>query len=156
MEILDDCGSTIDYIVKRLNWDEQTKENALKSYPSIAKCHVTKVSMSYFDEFLQTTFHSVKLIIQAKNLLDFLLSETHFTEDDISSYPRVFSNSLETLKTRLKELKSVKLHPKRLYVICLESKRYLKMIEQHCNRFNDTEIWSNFHHIETRIKQKCK
>lgn len=43
MEILDDCSNTIDYIAKRLNWDQMTKENVLKSYPSIAKCNVTKV-----------------------------------------------------------------------------------------------------------------
>lgn len=42
-EILDDCCNTIDYIAKRLNWDQITKENILKSYPFIAKCNVTKV-----------------------------------------------------------------------------------------------------------------
>lgn len=84
------------------------------------------------------------------------MNETHFTEDDISSYPRVFSNSIETLKNRINELESVELKPKRLYIICLDRKNYLKFIEKHCCQLNDKKIWSNFRKIETEIKQKFK
>lgn len=91
---------------------------------------------------------------QAKKLIDYLLNETHFTEDNISSYPRVFSNSVETLENRMKELQSVELKPKRLYIICLDRKNYLKFIEKHCCHLNDKRIWTNFQKIEIEIKQK--
>ena len=42
-ELLDGCSNAIDYIGKRLNWDEKTKENALKSCPALAKCNMSKV-----------------------------------------------------------------------------------------------------------------
>lgn len=56
MEILDDCSNTIDYIAKRLKWDQMTKENVLKSYPSIAKCNVTKVIIKRKDIALFMSF----------------------------------------------------------------------------------------------------
>lgn len=86
--------------------------------------------------------------------MDFLLNETHFTEDDISSYPRVFMNSLEKLRIRLEELATLKYVPKRLYIICLEQKRYLEIIEKHCRCINDESVWINFRKIERRIKEK--
>lgn len=91
---------------------------------------------------------------QVRDLLDYLLTETHFTEADISSYPRVFMNSLETLKSRFAELLTVEYVPRRLYIICLDRKRYLEMIEKHCKRMNDEQIWCNFRKIEKRIKEK--
>lgn len=93
---------------------------------------------------------------QAKHLLDYLLSETHFDESDITSYPRVFMNSVETLKGRLNELSTVGYVPKRLYIICLDQKRYLEVIEKHCKRLNDENIWRHFRIIEKRIKEKWK
>lgn len=161
-EILDDCTSTIDYVAKRLNWDEMTKENLLKRYPSIAKCNVTKVIEHKHIALFMSRIKKEELIMpihfnfQAKSLIDYLLNETHFTEHDITSCPRVFSNSVETLENRIKELQSVKLKPERMYIICLDRKNYLKFIERHCSRLNDKEIWSNFQKIETKIKQKCK
>lgn len=103
-----------------------------------------------FDEnFSSECFYS-----QAKHLLDYLLTETHFTESDITSYPRVFMNSFETLKGRLDELSTVAYVPKRLYIICLDRKRYLEVIQKHCKRLNDENIWHNFRIIEKRIKEK--
>lgn len=86
--------------------------------------------------------------------MDYLLNETHFTESDITSFPRVFASSVDTLTTRLEELSTVRFVPKRLYFICLERKRYLEMIETHCQRLNDDNIWQNFRLIEKRIKEK--
>lgn len=63
---------------------------------------------------------------------------------------------METLENRMKQLESVELKPKRLYIICLDRKSYLKFIERHCSRLNDTKIWSNFRKIEIEIKQKYK
>lgn len=93
-------------------------------------------------------------LFQIRNHLDFLLTETHFTESDISSYPRVFINSLEKIKARLEELATLKYVPKRLYIICLEKKRYLQIIEKHCQDINDEIVWENFRKIERRIKEK--
>lgn len=42
-EILDGCNNGIDYIAKRLNWDNNTKEDALKRWPSLAKINIPKV-----------------------------------------------------------------------------------------------------------------
>ncbi|XP_055301881.1 transcription termination factor, mitochondrial-like [Sitodiplosis mosellana] len=131
-ELLNGCGNAIDYIGKRLNWDEKTKISALKSCPALAKCNMTKI----------------------RQQLDFLLNETHFTEDDISSYPRVFTNSLKKLRTRMNELATVKYKAKRLYIICLERKRYLEIIEKHCQCIDDENVWINFREIEKRIKEK--
>lgn len=121
-------------------------QRQLNRKTSLCSCHLCgndlKISI-YFD-------------FQAKKLIDYLLNETHFTEHDITSHPRVFSNSVETLENRIKELLSVELKPKRLYIICLDRKSYLKFIEKHCSRLNDKRIWSNFQKIETEIKQKCK
>lgn len=89
-------------------------------------------------------------------MLDFLLHETHFTEDDISSCPRVFTNSLKTLQTRLHELASVEYKPDRLYIICLDRKRYLKLVEKHCQSRNDADAWCKFRKIEKAIKEKLK
>lgn len=97
---------------------------------------------------------SMYMCIQVRNLLDFLLDDTHFTEDDITSYPRVFTNSLEKLKSRLDELATVNYIPRRLYIICLERKRYMEMIEKHCTDMGDVNIWNNFRKIERRIKEK--
>lgn len=88
-----------------------------------------------------------------RNILDFLLNDTHFTDYDITSYPRVFTNSLEKLKLRLDELATIKCIPKRLYIICLERKRYMEMIEKHCANMDDVNIWNNFRKIERRIKE---
>lgn len=162
-EILDDCSSTFDYISKRLNWDQADQEKALKRYPTIVKCHVTKViEQKAFALFISLIIKKKIRVIpndlnfQAKKLIDYLLNETHFTEDDITSCPRVFSHSVETLENRMKELQSIGLKPNRLYTICLDRKSYLKFIEKHCYRLNDKKIWENFQKIETEIKQKLK
>lgn len=54
-EILDGCDEAIDYIAKRLNWDDATKVNVLKSYPSIAKCNVAKVRINTFKLYILFT-----------------------------------------------------------------------------------------------------
>ena len=54
----------------------------------------------------------------------------------------------------MNELSTVKYVPKRLYIICLEQKRYLEMIEKHCQSIDDESIWMNFREIEKRIKEK--
>lgn len=41
--ILDGSSDVVEYIAKRLGWDEQTKESALKSHPSLSKCNIFKV-----------------------------------------------------------------------------------------------------------------
>lgn len=41
--ILNGCGSAVEYIAKRLNWDQETTERALKSSPAIGKCNIAKV-----------------------------------------------------------------------------------------------------------------
>lgn len=89
-------------------------------------------------------------------MLDFLLNETHFTEDDISSCPRVFRNSLKTLQTRLNELASVEYKPNRLYIICLDRRRYLQFVEKHCQSINNANVWCKFREIEKSIKGKLK
>lgn len=63
-------------------------------------------------------------------------------------------NSLEELKARIEELATVKYVPKRVYIICLDRKRYLSTIQKHCQRINDENVWMNFRNIEKRIKEK--
>lgn len=155
-EVLDGCDNAVDYIAKRLNWDRRAKESALKSCPSIAKCNVAKVTHPFYKSFhIRTKIWKFSLF-QVRRLLDYLLTETHFTEADISSHPRVFMNSLETLKARFAETLSVEYMPKRLYIICLDRKRYLEIIEKHCQRMNNENIWCKFRKIEKGIKEKWK
>lgn len=63
-------------------------------------------------------------------------------------------NSLDEIKARMEELATVEFVPKRLYIICLDRKRYLSTIEKHCHLINDEIIWKNFRKIEKRIKEK--
>ncbi|XP_031635754.1 transcription termination factor, mitochondrial-like [Contarinia nasturtii] len=131
-DLLDDCSNAIEYLAKHLDWDRKTTQKALKSCPTLVKCNIIKIQKH----------------------LDFLLNETHFTKEDITSYPRVFNNSLETLRVRFNELAAIKCHPKRVYVICLEKKRYLEMIEKHCQSVDDKNVWEHFRKIEKRLKEK--
>lgn len=82
------------------------------------------------------------------------MTETHFSEADISGYPRVLTKGLKELRSRIEELATVEYVPKRLYIICLERKGYLNAVEKHCERINDANIWKNFKTIEKRIKEK--
>lgn len=92
--------------------------------------------------------------LQVEKLLDFLLKETHFTQTDITSCLRVFASNLEELKIRLNELTAIEFIPKRLYIICLDRKRYLKIIEQYCEGKNENRIWDQFMLIEKRLKER--
>lgn len=56
-ELLDGCTNAIDYIVKRLNWDEETKRSALKSCPALLKCNMFKV-FTFRRHFF---FYSIKI-----------------------------------------------------------------------------------------------
>lgn len=94
------------------------------------------------------------LKFQIRKLLDFLLNETHFTEFDISSCPRIFTLNFKELKLRISELTTINFIPKRLYIICLDRKQYLKIIKNHCQILDDEIVWNNFQKIEKRIKER--
>lgn len=42
-ELLNGCTNAIDFIAKRLHWDEETKGSVLKSCPALVKCNISKV-----------------------------------------------------------------------------------------------------------------
>lgn len=153
-EILNGCSNGIDYIAKRLNWDENAKISALKNWPSLAKTNVSKVRFILLLEFHSKCKLKLLFWLQIRNQLDFLLNETHFTETDIGTCLRVFMISYEELMARIDELSTVNYVPKRLYIVCLDRKRYLSTIEKHCQRINDEHVWQNFRTIEKRIKEK--
>ncbi|XP_037049340.1 transcription termination factor, mitochondrial-like isoform X2 [Bradysia coprophila] len=129
--VLGECADTVDYIAKRLNWDAAAKRKALKTYPPLVKCSVTKV----------------------KNHLDYLLNETHFTIDDINSTMAVFRTKLDELKLRMGELAAIGLVPRKLYSICLDKRSYLDMVWRFCERKNRPAAFELYKSIEKRVKK---
>lgn len=85
--------------------------------------------------------------------LDYLLNETHFTSEDISSHVSVFGRNLDELKLRLNELHAIGLIPRKLYLLCLDSKRYLEMVGKFFREKNCPIISFKFKSIEKRIKK---
>lgn len=47
-QLLDGCTDVVEYASKRLGWDKQTKQNALKSNPLFTKCKISKVKRTNF------------------------------------------------------------------------------------------------------------
>lgn len=86
--------------------------------------------------------------------LDYLLNETHFTAEDISSNVSVFRRNLDELKLRMDELASIGLIPEKLYFICLDSKRYLERVGKFCTKKKCPVTLNRFKSIEKRIKNQ--
>ncbi|GAB6021572.1 hypothetical protein CHUAL_004166 [Chamberlinius hualienensis] len=64
-----------------------------------------------------------------KMVLDFLY-DNGFTADQIRSTPRVFFQSLETIKQRLKELTALQFHPTNLHILCSTVKEHQNLVSR--------------------------
>lgn len=84
--------------------------------------------------------------------IDYLLNETHFTIEDISSNVSVFRTNLDELKIRMNELTAIGLIPRKLYSICLAKRMYLEMVGKFCRKKNCLVASETFKSIEKRIK----
>lgn len=94
--------------------------------------------------------------MQIKQHLDYLLNEAKITIEDITLHPSIFKSSLDELKIRVNELRSLGL----LFDVAflkLDRKGYLERIKTRSKykiKINDEHFFNNFHAIEDRIKSK--
>lgn len=155
---LGESTNTVDYVAKRLNWDETAKQRALKQYPPLSKCSVLKVKLrlGIFSPYYQWSIHQFLFVslTQVKAHLDYILNETHFTVKDINSTLSVFRCNLGELQLRINELGKIGFTPTKLYQICLSKSQYLEMVAKFIATKNKTpDSVKTFMSIEKRIKK---
>lgn len=100
--------TVIDYLSKRLNYDQATMKLIVMRHPSVLKCRVTKI----------------------KEVLDYLLDEAKFEPYQIANVIRVLTHSLETTKERIDELSKLGCRPSTLTIICRSQNMYNKFIQE--------------------------
>lgn len=70
---------------------------------------------------------SVSFHLQMKNIIDYLLSETNYTKEDIVSTPQVLYFSLETIEKRIEELRMAGVSLPRLTKLVQGQSRFNKL-----------------------------
>ncbi|KAJ9586495.1 hypothetical protein L9F63_019853 [Diploptera punctata] len=99
-------SSVVEYLTQQLECDVETVEFLASKHPILLKKHVTKLN----------------------EVFDFLYAEG-FTPQQVIQVPRIMFHSVETIKSRLTELREAGYNPSSLMTLCKSKREFAKIVE---------------------------
>ena len=96
----------MEYLTKQLECDVKTVEFLASKYPILLRKHVPKL----------------------KEVFDFLYAEG-FTSQQVIQVPRILFHSVETIKSRLTQLREAGCNPASLMTLCKSKREFTKIVE---------------------------